>query len=438
MRPTATANADGSVEPGAIILGGAHGSLAIARSLGRRGIPVWFITDDHPITKFSRYCQRSFRWKGPQSESAISDLLEFAAEHEVKGWVIFAGGDPEVRLVCQHHAELSAVFRLTTPPWSVACFAYDKRLTHERAVEIGVDYPWTYYPQSVRELAELECSFPLILKPTYRERGDPFTSAKAWRVNDHAELLARYAEAEALVGREAISLQELIPGGGDNQYSYAAVWRNGTPVASLTARRKRQYPIDFGFTSTCVEVVEQPEVETAACRFLKSLDYDGLVEVEFKHDAREDRYKLLDVNARAWTWNALGGVAGADFPLAAWRLAVGEPVPRMRGHPGATWFHASRDIIAACHEILRGDFSSLKPGSARGPVVFAAFALDDPLPGLLDLPLTAWRRRPGACRSALAATKPGPRAFQGCPNCPTLPRHVIEGGKNRPSLDRCV
>ena len=37
------------------------------------------------------------------------------------------------------------------------------------------------------------------------------------------------------------------------------------------------------------------------------------------------------------------------------------------------------------------DFSSLKPRSGRGPVVFAALSVDDPLPGLLDLPLTAWR-----------------------------------------------
>ena len=35
--------------PGALIIGGAHGSLAVARSLGRKGIPVWFVTHDHPI-----------------------------------------------------------------------------------------------------------------------------------------------------------------------------------------------------------------------------------------------------------------------------------------------------------------------------------------------------------------------------------------------------
>jgi predicted ATP-grasp superfamily ATP-dependent carboligase len=33
---------------GAIILGGAHGSLEIVRGLGRRGIPVWVLIAELP------------------------------------------------------------------------------------------------------------------------------------------------------------------------------------------------------------------------------------------------------------------------------------------------------------------------------------------------------------------------------------------------------
>src|SRR5207302_4833666 len=133
--------------------------------------------------------------------------------------------------------------------------------------------------------------------PTVREQRNAFTRAKAWRVDDRSALLARYQEAAALVGERAIVLQELIPGGGSTQFSYAGVWHRGSPVASLVARRTRQYPIDFGYTSTFVETVHRPEVEDAACRFLRSLDFTGLVEVEFKYDARDGRYKILDVNA---------------------------------------------------------------------------------------------------------------------------------------------
>jgi D-aspartate ligase len=89
---------------GAVILGGAHGSLAVARSLGRRGIPVWFVTHDHPIAKYSRYVVRSFDWPGPSHEDAARWLVEFAAKHKLDRWVLFAGGDEEVRLIAPHHA----------------------------------------------------------------------------------------------------------------------------------------------------------------------------------------------------------------------------------------------------------------------------------------------------------------------------------------------
>src|SRR5262249_42864915 len=169
--------------------------------------------------------------------------------------------------------------------------------------------------------------------PAVREERNPFTQAKAWRCDDHASLLARYREAAALVGDHGVVLQELIPGNGTTQFSYAGVWDRGSPVASLVARRMRQYPIDFGYTSTYVEPVEQGEVEDMACRFLRSLDYSGLVEVECKYDRRDCRYKLLDVNARAWTWCGLGEIAGVDFAHVLWRITRGEAVEPRRGRP---------------------------------------------------------------------------------------------------------
>jgi predicted ATP-grasp superfamily ATP-dependent carboligase len=377
---------------GALIVGGAHGSLAVARSLGRRGIPVWFITNDHPLPRFSRYVGRTFAWPGPNHRPAADVLLRLAQEHDLDGWVLFAGGDPEVRLISQNHAALSQVYRLTTPPWDIARWAYDKSLTYEHAALIGVEHPWTFRPHDIGDVAGLECRFPIVLKPTVREANNAFTVAKAWRVDDRDALLRRYAEAAALVGEHAIVVQELIPGSGEAQFSYAAVWHRGAPVASLVAQRARQYPIDFGYTSTFVHTVDRPDVEKAARRFLASLNYSGLVEIEFKYDRRDARYKLLDVNARPWTWNALGALAGVDFPYLAWRLAIGETVLPIRSSAYAAWMHETRDLVAAGRGMLAGTLTPrayLK--SLRGPYAFAGFAKDDPWPGVVELPLVLAR-----------------------------------------------
>jgi D-aspartate ligase len=377
---------------GALVLGGSHGALAVARSLGRHGVPVCFVSDDNVLARLSRYARKSLSWPGPNATGAADFLLELGRRHRLFGWVLIPCADEAARLVSQNHAALSRTFRLRTPPWETMRWAYDKHRMNERAAALGLDLPRSFSATGRDDLINADLRFPVILKPAVKHHGNAFTLAKAWRADDRAALLARYDEAAALVGADAVVVQELIPGRGAAQFSYAALWDRGRPVASLTARRSRQYPIDFGYTSTFVETIARSDVEHAAVRFLDSLAYDGLVEVEFKYDARDRRMKLLDVNARAWTWIALGERAGVDFPHLFWRLAMGEDVPSARGAPGVGWMHASRDIVAACQEMAAGYLAPRDYLAAwRGPPQFAAFAADDPLPGVLDVPLSLVR-----------------------------------------------
>src|SRR5271154_5657078 len=84
--------------PGALIVGGAHVSIGVARSLGRRGIPVWLL-GSHPIPKFSRYVQRSFPWPGADHENAVASIVDIATRYGLNGWVLLATGDEDMRLI---------------------------------------------------------------------------------------------------------------------------------------------------------------------------------------------------------------------------------------------------------------------------------------------------------------------------------------------------
>jgi len=54
--------------------------------------------------------------------------------------------------------------------------------------------------------------------------------------------------------------------------------------------------------------------------------------------------------------------------------------------------HLSADLRMAIEEILAGRMSLVEYlRSIRGPLESAMFSWDDPLPGLLDLPLFAYR-----------------------------------------------
>jgi D-aspartate ligase len=395
---------------GAIVLGGAHGSLEIARSLGRRGIPVWLITADNPLPSLSRYIERSLSWPGPWADGAARFLIELSRRYGLDGWVLFAGSDEDLCFIAQNHAALGAAFTLTTPTWDKIRWTYDKRCMNAHAAELGIARPLSRYPQTRDDLSELGIPFPVILKPTVHKGRNAFADAKAWRVDDQSALIARYEEAKALVGADSIMIQELIPGDGMAQFSYAAVWDCGRPVGSLVARRQRQYPIEFGFTSTFVETIELTEVEAIASRFLNSLEFSGLVEIEFKYDARDGSYKILDVNARAWTWIALGAAAGVDFPALQWRLTLGENIAPLAARCGVRWRYFSRDLAASIREMLAFRLSPITYlRSLRRSSASAVLAWDDPWPAILDLPLSAvrvaTRRLPRRNRAAAATLR---------------------------------
>jgi len=386
---TATSNV---ATPGALVMGGDYRGLGIARSLGRRGIPVWVLYEDGQLlATFSRYARRSLPWQPGDEAARVAFLMNLASKYGLDRWVLFPTGDETAALVARHHTELMERFRVTIPPWDTLQWAYDKRLTYRLADELDVSYPWTFYPTSRNDLAEADCSFPVILKPAFRRTFNRFTAAKAWRVNDRRSLLARYDEACALVEPEILMVQEWIPGWGEAQFSYAAVCQDGRPLASLVARRLRQFPMDFGRASTCVETVDEPAVVDPSVRMLEAIKFTGIVEIEFKHDERDGRYKLLDVNPRAWGWHSLGGRAGVDFSYLLWRQASGLAVPESRPRIGVRWVRASTDVRTVAIEVLRGRLSLRDyVRSRRGPRESAIFSPDDPLPGLLEMPLLAY------------------------------------------------
>jgi predicted ATP-grasp superfamily ATP-dependent carboligase len=163
------------------------------------------------------------------------------------------------------------------------------------------------------------------------------------------------------------------------------------------ARRTRQYPMDFGRASIYVETIDDPDLEELSQRTVEAIEYEGLVEIEYKRDPRTGRLNLLDINARVWGWHSIGRRAGVDFPYLQWQILHGEAVGECKARPGVRWVRGSTDLPTAIKEIRRGNMSlRANLGSLRGPVEFAILARDGPMPAIVEIPLIArliWKRR---------------------------------------------
>jgi D-aspartate ligase len=372
---------------GAIGVGGDHPGLAIARSLGRRGIPVYVIDDQYCISKFSRYATKVIRVESILDERKTVDaVLEVGRRYNLRNWILFPTRDENVAAFSRYRSELAQFFKVTTGDWNSIEWAWDKKKTYELAEKLDIPCPKTFNPKSIDEVPDLYSRLPLAIKPAVKENFFYATGAKAWRADTPDQLLSLYAKAIKQIKPEEILIQEIVPGDGNEQYSYCAFVRDGVPSSVLTARRARQHPREFGRAATYVETIDAPEIEILSERFLEAINYHGVVEIEFKRDPRSGEYKLLDVNARPWGFHAIGWAAGIDFPYLVYADQMGLPIEQVRARAGVGWLRMISDIPTAISDFLHGSLSfSAYVRSLQATRVESVFSVRDPLPSFAEL-----------------------------------------------------
>ncbi len=390
LKPLPEPAAAPSTDPivGAVVVGGDYQGLGIVRSLGRHGVPVCVLDDEMSISRFSKYCTHFARLADLRNErGAVNALIEVGERLGLRGWVLYPTREELVAAFSRNRSQLSKLFRVPTPEWNSVQWAWDKRNTYRLANDLGIPTPATHYPESIDQLAKLDrLTPPFAIKPAIKEHFVYATKAKAWRANTHAELRTLFQKASELVGPGEVMVQELIPGGGTQQFAYCGFFRNGEAIGKMVARRRRQHPLQFGRASTYVETVDIPALEELSERFLRASNYYGLVELEYKLDPRDGQYKLLDVNARTWGYHSLGPRAGVDFSYMLYADQIGLPVPSCKGQAGVGWVRMTTDLPAAFVALRAGD-TNLKGyvRSLRNCNVEAVFSHDDPLPGLAEV-----------------------------------------------------
>ena len=375
-----------TTRPGAIVVGGDYQGLGIVRSLGRRGVPTCVIDDERSIARFSRYATHAVACEDLLDERrAVAAVLDAGSRLGLDGWVLFPTRDENVAAFSRHRSELSERFRLPTPGWDVVRAAWDKRETYALASQLGIPAPRTWYPADAGDLRAIDADPPFAIKPAIKEHFLYATKAKAWKAETVTQLYALFDDATAIVAPGEVMIQELVPGGGQQQFAYCAFFKNGEPVAKMVVQRQRQHPHEFGRASTLVQTIELPLLETLAERFLSAIDYYGLVELEFKLDPRDGQYKLLDVNARTWGYHTLGFRAGIDFPYIVYADQVGEPIERARAVAGIRWIRLATDLPTGVLDCLSGRLGWRAFGrSVVRSNVEAVFSRRDPLPGLVE------------------------------------------------------
>ena len=135
-----------------------------------------------------------------------------------------------------------------------------------------------------------------------------------------------------------------------------------------------------------METIDAPEIEVLSERFLKAINYHGVVEIEYKRDPRSGEYKLLDVNARPWGFHAIGSACGVDFPYLVYADQMGLPIEPARARAGVGWLRMISDIPTALSDFLHGSLSmTTYIKSLKATRIESVFQWRDPLPSFAEL-----------------------------------------------------
>jgi predicted ATP-grasp superfamily ATP-dependent carboligase len=334
-----------SSQPPAIVVSKAAQGLAVTRALGEQGIRVVVLHwTDHDVARLSRHADEVVKVPQPErdGDAFVEALLGLAPR--LHGAVVIPTSDEAVRDLARSKPELSRHFIVACPDADVSERFIDKRHTYELAAERGIAIPRTLVPTSIADLDRFHerVMYPCLVKPRESHRWVWRFDGKMAVVHDLAAMRAVYSDAvDAGVD---VLIQELIPGGDACGVNYNAYRAGGEVVAECTARKVRQAPPGFGLPRV-VRSVEVPEVVEPGRAILEALGFEGFACTEFKYDARDRTFKLLEVNGRHNLSTLLSVRSGLNFPWISYRhLTTGELPPAPRQRTGLYWIDETMDI----------------------------------------------------------------------------------------------
>jgi predicted ATP-grasp superfamily ATP-dependent carboligase/protein-tyrosine-phosphatase len=290
--------------------------LAIARSLGRRGVEVHAAPSDFssPALK-SRYIAAAHRLPpyplDPKAwETALARLI---AEHGFRQVVPTSDSG---LFMLRHHAEALGRERIGIASEAVLEIFSDKANTRALAQAHGVAVAEGLLlgGESGAEVAA-RLGLPLVLKPRASYAlGDIKTKRSALVVRDPAEL-DRQLRSGAWNGCVA---ESFFPGAG---VGLSVLASDGRILFAYQHRRLHESS-ETGASTKRVTEPADPALLAAAEPMAAAARLDGVAMFEFRVDRRSGAHVLLEVNPRFWGSLPLAVAAGADFPALWWDLAV--------------------------------------------------------------------------------------------------------------------
>lgn len=289
-------------------------TLAAVRSLGEKGIPAMVCEETRwNLAGFSKYSRKNLLCPSPKR--APEEFYAWLKDGIVKyQWgVLFPMDDDTMDIAQKHRDELEKLCKVPLPPFHSYEITADKGETLDFIQRLGIGCPKTVIPSGRDELLAL-CSglaYPLAVKPRKS------SGARGIRiVNNEEELLREFDRIHGSFPNPII--QEYIQGA--EVYEIGMLYNSGNRLkAHFIQRHLRRFPLEKG-PSVVQESVFFPELLDTALKIMNSLEWYGIIDMEFLYDPENKRLYFMEFNPRFWNSLQMAIYAGVDFPWLLYRM----------------------------------------------------------------------------------------------------------------------
>jgi predicted ATP-grasp superfamily ATP-dependent carboligase len=309
------------------------GTLAAARDLGGRGVPVTLASDAVVApARWSRHVTQVVRCPSTAEPRRLLDwLVNFGRRSP--GHVLYPTSDETAWLISANREALGRDFRLYAPSIEALVPLLDKLRLGTAARLAGLDAPAAWCPADEQELTRVarEAAFPIYIKP----RALLFAAARSKGVRvDHPGQLAGAWRAWRRTTHHLPELTERIPGvehpllqatfpSAERVYTVDGfVADGGEDWASMGCVKILQRPRGSGVGLCFEDTPVPPEVAQGLLRLCRNVGFHGVFDAEFIDD--DGRWRLIDVNPRFYNHMAFEVERGLALPWLAYLGALGE------------------------------------------------------------------------------------------------------------------
>jgi len=304
-------------------------SLAIVRSLGKRGIEV-YCGEEAPFAPcfFSKYCRGHFQYPSPSAEPQA--FVEFMAEKVAE---LAPGGDEpyvlmpvhkETFVLAEHRERFEPHIKLPVTTIENIRLTDDKGRLATLAEQQGIRIPRTWQFDDVDELYRRVPDLPMPLFVKVRKAAAGVGLRKVKTPEELVGTFREFVDGFGLAPDQYPLVQEFVDG---SDYCVTMLFNQGERVAGMTYRNVRAFPRDTG-AGALRETVHHPQAEEAACRLLAPLNWHGIAQVDFRipDPPAEGLPYLIEVNPRFFGGLPQSIAANVDYPYLLYQIAIGEQI----------------------------------------------------------------------------------------------------------------